>query len=100
MESSHCVRLHPFAFGVAAGVTWGLGILFVGLLAWWFGYGLHFQETIASIYIGYDTSLQGVILGTLWALIDGFVAGVIFGYIYNIVRRCCCKKCEPNQVSN
>lgn len=101
MESNgkSVARLNAYAFGLAAGITWGLGVLFFGLLAWWFNLGHHAQETIASVYVGFNASLRGILMGIVWALMDGFLAGLIFAYLYNAFSHCCCKKVCKNACS-
>ncbi len=50
------------------------------------GYGIMFLQLMASIYPGYDASptIVSVIVGTLYALLDGAVAGLIFAWLYNL----------------
>ncbi len=37
--------------------------------------------------IGYAASAPGAIIGAVWGLIDGFIAGVIIGWPYNRVAK-------------
>jgi hypothetical protein len=76
-------RLAPVALGLAFGVAWGVLALFTGLAAWLFGWGTAFVELIASLYIGYAPTLAGSVIGALWALADGFIAGVVIAWLYN-----------------
>jgi len=68
--------------GVAAGLTWGIGCLLLGLLAMK-GYGSPLVAAIGSIYIGYAATLTGSIVGAAWGFVDGFIGGAIFAWIYN-----------------
>ncbi len=45
----------------------------------------HFLELLASIYPGYtaNSTFGGMLNVTLYALIDGAVGGLIFGWLYN-----------------
>lgn len=73
---------------VAAGVIWGLIFLGVGLINTAFpSYGVAALELGASIYPGYSgpAGYGSVIVVTLYALVDGAVAGAIFGWLYNTV---------------
>lgn len=84
-------KCQPFALGVAIGATWALGVGLLGLLAM-FGWGTAFVDLFGSVYIGYAASIPGIIIGFIWALIDGFVAGALVGWIYNRVasaESCC-----------
>jgi len=51
----------------------------------WPGYGKAFLDVVSSIYPGYQVTgtLSSVIVGTLYALLDGAVGGALFGWIYN-----------------
>jgi membrane associated rhomboid family serine protease len=51
----------------------------------WPGYGTRFLQVVASIYPGYDSSgsIGAVIVGTVYALIDGAIFGLVFGWLYN-----------------
>ena len=48
-------------------------------------YGQAFLQLCASIYPGYHpgTGFGSVLIGTLYALVDGAIGGAIFGGLYN-----------------
>ena len=72
---------------VAGGLGWGGSVLLVGLLNLvWPSYGVAFLELASSIYPGYESmsGFGGVIVGTIYALVDGAVMGVIFAWLYNV----------------
>jgi hypothetical protein len=79
-------RCQPLALGIAIGVLSAIYVFFAGLFAM-FGWGTALVETLASFYIGYSASIGGAIIGAIWALVDGFVAGVIIAWIYNLVAK-------------
>ena len=72
-------------FGLAAGITWGLGVLFLGIIGM-YGYDGALIGALGSIYVGYAPTIIGSLIGALWALGDGFIGGVIFAWIYNKLR--------------
>ncbi|UCC84005.1 MAG: hypothetical protein JSW46_03480 [Gemmatimonadota bacterium] len=50
----------------------------------WPGYGTAFLEVTASVYPGYDVGGFGsVIVGTLYAAVDGAVCGAVLAWLYN-----------------
>ena len=53
----------------------------------WPGYGEAFLHTVGSIYPGYSggASFLQVILGTLYGLLDGFIGGLVLGWLYNLL---------------
>ena len=78
------LRIIPLA--VAFGTIWALGIL---VLAWAaaFGWGTALVELLGSLYLGYDASFLGGLIGALWAIVDGAIAGALIAVIYNAVAR-------------
>ena len=55
-------------------------------ITWWFMIfeGASGDTTlIGRVYIGYNISPIGSLIGLLWATIDGLVLGAIFAWLYN-----------------
>jgi hypothetical protein len=76
------MKLQPLALGIAFGLVWAIGIFLAGIFAM-FNWGNAFVATIASFYLGYGASVVGALIGALWAIVDGFVAGYVIAWIYN-----------------
>ena len=92
------MKLCPFSFGLALGITAGLcKMIFAWSAAMW-GYGAIVIDQYASLYYGYGPSLAGGIIGGLWGLIVGFIFGAVIAFIYNFIlchcksKYCCQKK--------
>jgi hypothetical protein len=84
------MRLNVTALSVASGLLWGAAILIVAVAhAIWPSYGGAFLELAASIYSGYDPApgVESIIIGTLYGLVDGAIAGAAFGWLYNFLAR-------------
>jgi hypothetical protein len=77
-------RCQPLALGIAIGVLWAIYVFCVGITAM-FGWGVALVTTLASLYIGFGASIVGAIIGAIWAFVDGFVAGLIIAWVYNLV---------------
>lgn len=78
------MKLKPIALGIAAGVLWGGCIFITTILSVYNGYGKAFLEAIPeSVYPGYSISASGSLIGLGYGLIDGFICGVIAGWLYN-----------------
>ncbi|MCH7568614.1 MAG: bacteriophage holin [Nanoarchaeota archaeon] len=75
--------LNTLNFGLALGITFGLGALFLGLTSWLFNYGTAWVELIGTVYIGYSTTLLGTIIGTIYAFVDGLIGGIVIAWFYN-----------------
>jgi hypothetical protein len=71
---------------LALGIAWGGCIFLVGIgNLLWPGYGAAFLDLARSIYPGYGSTggFWGVIVGTLYGLLDGAVGGFIIAWLYN-----------------
>lgn len=82
------MRLNLKALALATGILWALALLLTGFANLiWPGYGEAFLKMIASIYPGYHASrsIGDLIVGTLYALIDGAIGGFLFGWLYNLL---------------
>jgi len=78
-------RLSVKGVAFACAVLWGLAILMLGV-AGMLGYGRALIESLGSLYLGYAATMNGVLVGTVWALVDGLVGGAIFAWLYNKFR--------------
>jgi hypothetical protein len=83
------MRLHVIAFSLSAGIIWGAVLLLVTLAnVIWPTYGHAFLQSVVSIYPGYHPgSILSVIIGTLYGLVDGAIAGALFAWVYNLFAR-------------
>ena len=80
------MKLSIRAMVFTIGILWGGAVFITGLANLvWNGYGIEFLKVVASIYPGYKASgsFGDVITGTLYALVDGGVCGLIFAWLYN-----------------
>lgn len=71
---------------LTAGIFWALTVFFVGFLNFlWPSYGKAFLDVVSSVYPGYKVTgtFGSVIVGTLYALLDGAIAGAVFSWLYN-----------------
>lgn len=75
-------KLNVKAFTLAGGITWGMSMLF---LAWIssFGWGIRDVGVIAGLYLGYEPTFVGGIIGALWGFADGAIGGFVFSSLYN-----------------
>ena len=74
------MKLSTKSMGMAIGLIWGGAMLVIGIAnLMWPGYGVGFLHLVASIYPGYTPGGFGsVIVGTLYALVDGFIGAMDF----------------------
>lgn len=85
------MKLNAILFGCALSAVWGLIVLLVGISNLiWPGYGVEFLKIVDSIYPGYhygQWGFGGVVVATLYAVIDGWVVGVVFALFYNLFTK-------------
>ena len=77
------MKLDVRAFAITCSLIWGFGLFF---LTWWiimFDGPTGEVTLIGRLYRGYSISPTGSVIGLLWALLDGFVGGAIFAWLYN-----------------
>jgi hypothetical protein len=90
------MKLNLKAFACACATLWALCVLLTGLCNLiWPSYGTEFLGMVASIYPGYKAMHPGflqVIVGTVYALVDGWICGAVLACLYN---RCCCAHEAP-----
>lgn len=87
-----CSKLSACSLAVAMGLTNGLGLMILAWSSWQWGFGGGMVTIISSVYHGYDASLMGGLFGLGWGFIDGFIFGLLVGWIYNLCLCCCCRK--------
>jgi hypothetical protein len=81
------VRLTVRAFALAFALLWAASLLLVAVAHLiWPAYGTTFLDLAASLYPGYEPAGWGsVILGTLYALVDGWIGGAVLAWLYNLL---------------
>jgi ABC-type nitrate/sulfonate/bicarbonate transport system permease component len=84
------MNLSICALMITAVVLWGGAVLFCGIANLiWPAYGVAFLQVVSSVYPGYHAtrSLGSVVIGTLYALLDGAICGLLIGWLYNRFAR-------------
>jgi hypothetical protein len=79
------MKLSIKGLALAVGILWGAVMLLLGLAHLiWPDYGTGLLQVAASIYPGYTVGGFGsVIVGTLYAALDGAIGGAAFAWLYN-----------------
>ena len=81
------MKLDVKTVAVVLALAWRILGMFVTGLAnlIWPGYGQAFLDVMASLYPGYTAtaSFGQVIIGALYGILDGAVAGAVFAWLYN-----------------
>lgn len=81
------MKFQVMRFGAAIAILWGLIVFLIALANLIFpGYGVAFLNMVDSIYPGYVVgrwAFGGVLVGTAYAALDGFIGGIVFAWLYN-----------------
>ncbi len=85
-------RLSPMSLGLSMGIIWGAMVFLMGLLAHFFEYGSAFVTSMGIMYIGYEPSIIGSVIGGAMGFIDALIIGLLIAWLYNMFLKCCCKK--------
>ena len=86
--------LSPMSLGLAIGLTWGVSVLIMGLLATHFLYGTAFVSAMGHVYVGYEASILGSFIGGVIGFVDAFIVGAIIAWLYNFFSGSCGKSCK------
>ena len=80
------MKLSVKSLTITLALFWGGTVFIVALLNFLSPpYGKAFLDLVSSVYPGYKVvgSFSSVIVGTLYAAIDGAIGGIIFAATYN-----------------
>jgi hypothetical protein len=81
------MRLDIKTFALTCALFWGFGLF---AITWWI---MAFEGAtgdvtfLGRVYLGYSISPMGSLVGLVWALADGLIAGAIFAWLYNTLAR-------------
>jgi hypothetical protein len=78
--------VHKKAFGVATGVTFGVGLFVLTAIATLAGpEGASSLNLLNEYFAGYRVSPAGAFIGLLWGFVTGFVMGWFVAFSRNLV---------------
>jgi len=76
-------KLDIKAFGLACGIIWGGAMLFLGLINTFTSWGSGIERVMATVYIGYSSTLLGSLIGGIWGFFDAGIGGLLLAWLYN-----------------
>jgi hypothetical protein len=76
-------KLSIKALGLAMGILWGAAMFFLGILNMFSNWGSGIQQAMATLYIGYQPTILGSIIGGIWGFFDCGIAGILLAWLYN-----------------
>ncbi len=78
------MKLSPVALGLAFGILWGISVLLLGLSTLFLGYGEIFVTSMGALYLGYEATIWGSLIGGIIGFVDAFITGLIIAWLYNL----------------
>lgn len=85
MGDSHSGTIDGSALAKALGLLWAGGVVTLGLTAR-AGWGEEWRDLLADVYLGYDSTKNGLLIGAVWAFFDAFVGAKLLAWLYNRFR--------------
>jgi len=77
------MRLNVKAFGLALGIIWGLIVFAATIIMILRGTPAQLMGRLGVFYPGYKVTYVGSIIGFVYSLVYGYIAGAIFAWLYN-----------------
>lgn len=77
------MKLDAVKFGLTIGIVWAGAVLGLGLMSEILNWGTPMVQGLGSLYLGYKASPGGILIGTIWAFIDGGIGGLVVAAVYN-----------------
>jgi len=85
------MKFNVIHLGLTLSKLFAIVVFFIGIGNLIFpAYGVAFLKIIDSVYPGYHFGkwgFGGVIVATLYAALDGFILGVLFAWLHNLVGK-------------
>ncbi len=76
-------KLDAKAFGISCGFVWGFAMFFLGIFDIFSTWGCGITQLMSSLYIGYQPTFIGSIIGALWGFVDAGIGGFVLITLYN-----------------
>lgn len=77
------MKINVKAFGLACGLVWGFCAFLLGIINIFACWGDAWVKLMSSMYIGYNQTILGSIIGGLWGFADAGIGGLVIAWLYN-----------------
>jgi len=74
------------AFSLAAGISWALGVLLLGVGSMLVPSWQVAVDFLANFYVGYGSNISGAVIGAVYGFVDVFVGLYFFLWLYNYLK--------------
>lgn len=80
------MRLRVMTLAWTCAIAWAFTLV---VIAWWViiveGPNPDELLTVGHVYRGFNVTPLGSVFGLIWGFGDGFVGGLLFGWLYNLI---------------
>lgn len=80
------MKLDAMKFGLAGGIITAVLTFALALGATFAGVGGAMIDSLASLYVGYEASIVGGLIGAVWAFVEGFVFFYMMAWLYDYLE--------------
>jgi hypothetical protein len=80
------MKIHKTKWAITGGLWWGISIAFFAIVTKFTGAIEPIVTALGTAYIGYSTSLIGILIGFIWAFVDMFIGVWILLWLYEWVN--------------
>jgi hypothetical protein len=85
MSSQRVGQVAARAPGKAIGLLWAGAVVILGVTVRQ-GWGDEWRNLLSDVYLGYDSTINGLVVGSHWAFAEAFVGGYTLAWLYNRIR--------------
>ena len=72
--------------GLNIGVIWGVNLLLLALMGLIFGVGAPVITLLGGLYVGYNATVLGGIIGLILGFIHGYVLGIVSDFFMSFMH--------------
>lgn len=97
-------QICPMILALALGIVWGLSAASLAWASALFGYGTAMVNLMGSVYIGFNASFLGGLIGLVWGFFDMFIGAWLVILVYRLIgcmsAKCCSSSescCTPDE---
>ncbi len=84
-QKIQAARLEVVSLGLAFGIMWALGVFILGIMAAAADWGTEIVVLMSSVYLGFDPTFAGSLIGAAWGFVDAGVGGLLIAWLYNVI---------------
>lgn len=86
-ENKSFTYLHRIAFPASFAIVWALALIMLAILSHWFVWAATLVEALAVYYIGYGSSVLGVLCGAVLGFLDMFIGLFFVVLLHNAILK-------------